>query len=186
MISARVHPGEPQSSHVVEGLIRFLISDDEDAIWLRKNFVFKIIPMLNPDGVKYGNYRCSLLGFDMNRRWGAPNKFLDPTVFHLKSLIWVFSEERHVKLYYDLHGHSRWMNSFIFACTFDNNHQHTRIKNALIRQIPSLLSKRNQDFSYRQCTFNIEKVKEHTGRVVSFWQFGIRFAYTVECSFFGR
>jgi len=69
---------------MVKGLIDFLLSDDPQAEMLWKNFIFKIIPMLNPDGVKYGNYRLSLLGFDMNRRWGAPNKFLDPTIYHLK------------------------------------------------------------------------------------------------------
>ncbi len=34
--------------------------DDEGARYLRNNFVFKIVPMLNPDGVIVGNYRCSL------------------------------------------------------------------------------------------------------------------------------
>lgn len=56
-ITARVHPGEPQASWVCQGIIQFLVSDDPVAIELRKNFVFKIIPMLNPDGVIYGNYR---------------------------------------------------------------------------------------------------------------------------------
>jgi len=28
--------------------------------------------MLNPDGVIYGNYRCSLLGVDLNRKWTKP------------------------------------------------------------------------------------------------------------------
>ena len=56
-ISARVHPGEPQSSWVLQGLVEFLISSDPCAIKLRKNYIFKIIPMLNPDGVIYGNYR---------------------------------------------------------------------------------------------------------------------------------
>jgi murein tripeptide amidase MpaA len=30
--------------------------------------------MLNPDGVINGNYRCSLAGADLNRRWKTPNK----------------------------------------------------------------------------------------------------------------
>ena len=34
----------------------------QDAKILRDNFVFKIVPMLNPDGVINGNYRCSLAG----------------------------------------------------------------------------------------------------------------------------
>ena len=39
-----------------------------EAKLLRDNFVFKIIPMLNPDGVINGNYRCNLAGVDLNRR----------------------------------------------------------------------------------------------------------------------
>lgn len=34
---------------------------------LRSKFIFKIIPMINPDGVVFGNYRTSFLGKDMNR-----------------------------------------------------------------------------------------------------------------------
>lgn len=45
---------------------------------LRDQFVFKIIPMLNPDGVINGNYRCSLIGKDLNRVWQAPDKTLHP------------------------------------------------------------------------------------------------------------
>jgi murein tripeptide amidase MpaA len=51
---------------------------------LRKHFVFKIVPMLNPDGVVHGNYRCSYLGCDLNRKWLMPNKFLHPTIFYSK------------------------------------------------------------------------------------------------------
>jgi murein tripeptide amidase MpaA len=49
--------------------IKFLISDDPTAKTLRNSFVFKLFPMINPDGVIHGNYRCSLSGRDLNRRW---------------------------------------------------------------------------------------------------------------------
>jgi murein tripeptide amidase MpaA len=54
---------------MLNGSIKFLLSDSSLAKDLRKNFVFRIIPMLNPDGVIHGNYRCSLLGCDLNRKW---------------------------------------------------------------------------------------------------------------------
>jgi len=57
VITSRVHPGESQSSWIVQGLIEFLLSDDPIAVQLRQKYIFKIVPMLNPDGVIYGNYR---------------------------------------------------------------------------------------------------------------------------------
>ena len=32
-------------------MIDFLLGDSETAFWLRDQFIFKVIPMLNPDGV---------------------------------------------------------------------------------------------------------------------------------------
>ena len=61
-ISARVHPGESNASWMMKGVIDFLVGNSPEAAALRDNFVFKIIPMLNPDGVINGNYRCSLVG----------------------------------------------------------------------------------------------------------------------------
>jgi murein tripeptide amidase MpaA len=52
-ITSRVHPGEPQSSHMLQGMLEYLISDE--AAELRKSFVFRIVPMLNVDGVIFGN-----------------------------------------------------------------------------------------------------------------------------------
>ena len=40
---------------------------DHLASSLRRKFIFKIVPMINPDGVVLGNYRTSFLGKDMNR-----------------------------------------------------------------------------------------------------------------------
>ncbi|KAK6099655.1 Cytosolic carboxypeptidase 1, variant 2 [Batrachochytrium dendrobatidis] len=53
-LSARVHPGESNSSHIMSGLIQFLLGVDDAAVILRRKCIFKIIPMLNPDGVING------------------------------------------------------------------------------------------------------------------------------------
>eukprot|EP00062_Callorhinchus_milii_P008414 gi/632951319/ref/XP_007891223.1/ PREDICTED: cytosolic carboxypeptidase 2-like [Callorhinchus milii] len=57
VLTARVHPGETQSSWMMKGIVDFLISEERIAKELRQRCVFKIVPMLNPDGVIVGNYR---------------------------------------------------------------------------------------------------------------------------------
>ncbi|XP_074987961.1 BEN domain-containing protein 5 isoform X5 [Caretta caretta] len=86
-ITARVHPGETPSSFVCQGIIDFLVSQHPIAKVLRDHLVFKIAPMLNPDGVYLGNYRCSLMGFDLNRHWVDPSPWAHPTLHGVKQLI---------------------------------------------------------------------------------------------------
>ncbi len=54
---------------------------------LRDKFVFKIVPMLNPDGVIVGNYRCSLAARDLNRNYRHPRKESFPTIWHTKNMM---------------------------------------------------------------------------------------------------
>ena len=63
VFTSRVHPGETPGSHVLNGAID-LITDlkSEQGRLLRKHYVFKIIPTLNPDGVARGYYRLDSLG----------------------------------------------------------------------------------------------------------------------------
>ena len=57
VLTARVHPGETQASHMLNGALKMLLSPQ--AKILREHFIFRIVPMLNPDGVVHGNYRSS-------------------------------------------------------------------------------------------------------------------------------
>jgi murein tripeptide amidase MpaA len=65
-ITARVHPGETNSNFVFDGVTRYLFSP-EGIVNLLQNYVFKLIPCMNPDGSVCGNYRSSLGGVDLNR-----------------------------------------------------------------------------------------------------------------------
>lgn len=96
-------------------------------------FVFKIVPMLNPDGVINGNYRCNLLGTDLNRRWRTPSQSMHPIVYHYKKLIHNFKANHNIELICDLHGHSRKKNAFMYGCEFDDP--------AASRLFPYILSK---------------------------------------------
>ena len=57
VITARVHPGESNASYIAEGIITFLLGNSREAVYLRNNYIIKVLPMINPDGVIYGNYR---------------------------------------------------------------------------------------------------------------------------------
>ena len=72
------------ASYIVEYIIDFLTGPSQEAQQLRKQFIFKVIPMLNIDGVLNGNYRVSLCGFDLNRQWANPSKQSHPTIYHAK------------------------------------------------------------------------------------------------------
>jgi cytosolic carboxypeptidase protein 2/3 len=86
-MTSRVHPGESNSSFMIQGVIDFLLQPTcKEAQALREQFIFKIVPMLNPDGVINGNYRCNILGVDLNRRWTNPSKLLHPTIYYSKML----------------------------------------------------------------------------------------------------
>jgi len=67
-LSARVHPGESPAQWMWEGFVDFLVNrDDPRAKALRKLFVFKIVPIINPDGVARGHYRADTMGLNLNR-----------------------------------------------------------------------------------------------------------------------
>ena len=49
--------------------------------------------MLNPDGVYLGNYRSSLMGFDLNRHWADPSPWAHPTLTATKKLVMQYDQD---------------------------------------------------------------------------------------------
>eukprot|EP01083_Nonionella_stella_P105591 303804_1 len=180
-LSGRVHPGETNSSWMMRGVIDFLTSDRPEARRLRDHFVFKVVPMLNVDGVINGNYRCSLAGVDLNRQWIEPSRKLHPTVYYLKQMVLRMSEERELLMFCDFHGHSRKKNIFMYGCEH-NNDPLLRLSE---RIFPLILSKGSDKFSFKDCAFRVEKAKEATGRISIWRQAKIVNSFTLESSFGG-
>ena len=87
IFTARVHPGETSGSYVIESVINNLLNNSEQSNNLLDKYIFKIIPMLNPDGVIHGHYRNNILGKDLNRMWQDPRDNETPTIYYLKKLI---------------------------------------------------------------------------------------------------
>ncbi len=65
----------------MHGVLDFLTGSDPSAITLRSKLDFRIVPMLNPDGVIVGNSRTDGCGDDINRRWSNPSRSSHPTVY---------------------------------------------------------------------------------------------------------
>ena len=160
-ITARVHPGESPSSFVTQGLIDFLLSLHPAARALRDALVFKIVPMLNPDGVVLGNYRCSLMGEDLNRHWRDPSPFIHPALYHTKQLLTSLDKDPRVRLdfYIDIHAHSTLSNGFMYGNVYEDE---GRFERQL--RFPKLLSARARDFSWSRTVFDRDAVKAGTSR----------------------
>ena len=81
-LSARVHPGETPASHAMNGILNFLLNKrDIRAEVLRKHFVFKLVPMINPDGVYHGHYRFDVYNQNLNRYYINPSLKLQPAIY---------------------------------------------------------------------------------------------------------
>ena len=193
-LSSRVHPGETGSSWMMKGVLDFLLSDTCEADALRRRFVFKLVPMINPDGVVVGNHRCSLAATDLNRVWTTASRKLHPTIYHQKNMMRTFAAERELALFVDLHGHSRKQDVFMYGCDGGSDGGggwrgcgvtggplpgsvgiFPGVPAGLQQRIlPRILHHTASDlFAYESCTFRVQRGKEATARVVCWRELGI-------------
>jgi len=179
VVSARVHPGESNASWMMAGLLEAVTADTEPARRLRRMLMLKIVPMLNPDGVVLGNYRCSAVGVDLNRQWQDPHEVKMPSIFALKRLMRGIVATEQLLLYCDLHGHSRKRNVFAYGCeiTKGPNRLRERVFPRLLAECPH--------FSFPGCSYKVLRSKDTTGRVVVSRQFATPNSFTIEASFCG-
>ena len=193
ILTGRVHPGESNSSYVIQGLIEFLLSNKHKAEYLRKHFIFKIIPMLNPDGVIRGNFRMNSAGKDLNRMWTEKNLESSPSVFFCHKMIQKTLECRNIFFFCDFHGHSNKHNFFLYSCKSKNDF--IKIGNNNIIPNPNkkkltfyelifqeIYSKENIFFDKNSCINKILPSKIKTARAVVKNKYRIDFSYCLETS----
>lgn len=68
-VQARQHAWESGSSWVAQGFGEWLLSDDEEAAWLRQHGDIYIIPVMDVDNTATGNGGKNALPHDHNRDW---------------------------------------------------------------------------------------------------------------------
>lgn len=116
VVVGRQHSGETHSSFIIHGLINFLLSRDVLAHKLRDTLEFWILPMVNPDGIISGNYRCNTQGKDMNRCFFADDDPEAKMRLTEVELLRAFMEDNFtkkvpekrgkLKMFLDIHAHS--------------------------------------------------------------------------------
>ncbi|EDO63226.2 cytosolic carboxypeptidase 6 isoform X2 [Anopheles arabiensis] len=162
VILARIHPGESPASYVVQGLIEFLAAANQPiSKALREHVVFKIVPMLNPDGVFLGNNRCNVIGHDLNRSWNRLSQYTHPTLSAVMKMLKEYDNSScyQVDFVIDLHAHSSLTGTFIYGSTYDNVYRYER---HLV--FPKLFATKCEDFCQEHMMFNADDRKSGTAR----------------------
>jgi predicted deacylase len=121
-IMGRVHASEAPSSFILQGLIDFLSSNHSVAKDLRRHLIFKLVPVMNPDGVFLGNTMGNLLGQDLNRCWMEPNQFSQPTVYTIRKLIHALDKDpvNTLDMIIDVHSHISLLGLFIVGNSYSD------------------------------------------------------------------
>lgn len=178
-LTARIHPGESNSSIVMKGLIDSLLGSTPAVKYLLDNYVVKIVPMMCIDGVIEGFYRCSLSGYDLNRVWADPHPVLHPCVWHLKNMM---RREPRIAAYIDFHGHSRLHGTFAYGCP---NTDAPSLAN-LEMVFPRIMSVLSDAFCWQRCVFSYpEDARKSAGRIIVRKELGVIQSFVIESSFGG-
>ena len=187
-LSSRVHPGETPAAHVFNGFLKLILSkDDPRAVELRRLYVFKMIPILNPDGVRRGHYRTDSRGINLNRVYCTPNPEFHSPIFASRKVVDYYHQRGTLQFYMDLHAHASKRGSFVYGNALDGA-RHT--ENVLYARLIALNS---AHFDFGGCSFAASNMfsrdkkdglsKEGSGRVGTFLATNMTHVYTLESNY---
>lgn len=104
-LMARQHSWESGTSWALEGALRFLTSEEPAARRVRRQTVYKILPMADPDGVARGGVRFNHNGYDLNRNWDTATPETTPEIFAMRRTMRQWLDAGHaIDLFLTLHN----------------------------------------------------------------------------------
>lgn len=195
VVAARVHPGETPSSFALEGLLELLTRrDDPVAAALRRLYVWRLVPMLNPDGVSRGHFRRDARGDDLNRHyWPELDALAHPAQVAFVSL--VASARSRLAAVVDLHAHATKRGCFLFG-----NAPASPAHRVQTQMLAALIAAHSPHFDFDACEFSRRKESAVPGSArVALRRYGLcdtkdhqhdhrgswtpPHAYTIECNY---
>ena len=189
-ITARVHPGETPGTLGFNGILKTLIdSNNQINKLLLDNFIFKLIPIINVDGVSNGYFRLNTEGYNLNRCYLGPSPKINPENYAITKLFYHYSSNYKVRYYFDLHADMNVRGVYTFGNALKSFEEH--VENVLFSFIFKINST-HVDFSH--CIFtqrsmgtkakNDSMGKEATSRVQFYQKTGLIHTYTIESTYF--
>ena len=189
-ITARVHPGETPGALMFNGILKLLIDNDNQmSKILLDNFIFKLIPIINVDGVSNGYFRLNNEGYNLNRCYLGPSPKITPENYAITKLFYFYSSNYKVRYYFDLHADMNVRGVYTFGNALKVFEEH--VENVLFSFIFKINCS-HVDFSH--CIFTQKSMgskakndvagKEATSRVQFYQKTGLIHTYTVESTYF--
>jgi len=103
-IHGRSHPSEQPASWHLESMIDLIVSENPDAVEMRKKCIFYIVPFINPDGVTGGYSRSTSTGVNIEVNWDRPDSLTMPEVKALKAKMEQLTSDRPFDLLLNMHS----------------------------------------------------------------------------------
>ena len=189
-ITARVHPGETPGTLTFNGILKLLIDNNNPmSKILLDNFIFKLIPIINVDGVSNGYFRLNTEGYNLNRCYLGPSPRINPENYAITKLFYFYSSHYKVRYYFDLHADMNVRGVYTFGNALKAFEDH--VENVLFSFIFKINSS-HVDFSH--CIFTQKSMgsrakndlagKEATSRVQFYQKTGLIHTYTIESTYF--
>lgn len=154
-------------------------------------FVFKIVPMINPDGVARGHFRTDGYGRNLNRYYKDPTLAEQPSVFAIVQLINYFEQDKRIFFFCDYHAHGSCKDHFFYGNSLGF------VQQVEARTFAKILEMNNENFSYDSCDFSekqmaakennplekVKRTKEHCSRIATYRYAHLIHSFTLELGY---